>query len=110
LIEACNNHAWQEDPNEGRAFIVKTKKNSLHRGKVFFLRNKTPENAKLWIEKASTARVSFFARHESLNKHQQLPISDHEPPPFSGPNQSGDAPMVVGNVSLFNLFCNDFLV
>jgi hypothetical protein len=55
--------------------MVKTKKDSLHRGKVYFLRSKTPENAKLWMETAVTASVSFF-----------------------------DAPMVVGNVPLFTLF------
>ena len=61
--------------------MVKTKNDSLHRGKVYFLRSKTPENAKLWMETAVTASVSFF-----------------------------DAPMVVGNVPLFTLFLNDFLL
>jgi hypothetical protein len=63
---------WQEDPNEGRAFVVKTKKNSLHRGKVYFLRSNTPKNAQLWIETAVMARVSFFA-NTRVFKHQQLP-------------------------------------
>jgi len=90
--------------------MVKTKNDSLHRGKVYFLRSKTPENAKLWMETAVTASVSFFAIHESLNKHQQLPIPDHDKPLCFGPNQSGHAPMVVGNVPLFTLFLNDFLL
>jgi hypothetical protein len=63
-----------QDPNQDpRAFLVKTKQNSLHQGKVYFLRSKTPEGAQLWIQTAVTARVSLFAHTRVFKHHQQLP-------------------------------------
>jgi len=39
---------------------VKTKELSSHRGKIYFLRCETPEEAELWIQKATLARVSYL--------------------------------------------------
>jgi hypothetical protein len=46
-----------QDVEHDRSVVVHTAKASLHQGKVYFLRLPTPEDARLWIQFATDARV-----------------------------------------------------